>query len=46
MITDTLSPGVLKRGDDGGCQLRELPATLLTGEQVDIATGPVTHAVS
>jgi len=46
MITDTLVPGGLKRGDDGGCQLREIPAVLPAGEQVDIATRPVPHPVS
>jgi hypothetical protein len=40
-----LVPGGLKRGDDGGCQLRELPATLPASEQIDIAAGPVPHAV-
>jgi hypothetical protein len=28
---------VFKRGPDGGCQLRELPAALPAGEQIDIA---------
>ena len=40
-----LVPGDFKRGDDGGCQLRELPAALPAGEQVDIAARPVTHPV-
>ena len=40
-----LVPGGLKRGDDGGCQLRELPAALPAGEQVDVAAGPVAHPV-
>jgi hypothetical protein len=41
-----MNVSALKRGDDGGCQLRELAAVLPAGEQVDITAGPVPHPVS